>query len=51
MVFLSDVSNVVVLVSVEISESTQMNAIEVRMIDIDAGIDDADVDSFAVQAL
>jgi hypothetical protein len=51
MVFLSDVSNVVVLVSVEISESTQMNAIEVRMIDIDAGIDDADVDPFAVQAL
>jgi hypothetical protein len=51
MVFLADVSDVVVLVSVEISESTQMNAIEVRMIDIDAGVDDADVDSFAVQAL
>jgi hypothetical protein len=51
MVFLSDVSNVVVLVSVEISESTQMKAIEVRMIDIDAGVDDADVDSFAVQTL
>jgi hypothetical protein len=51
MVFLSDVSDVVVLVGVEISESAQMKAIEVRMIDIDAGVDDADVDSFAVQSL